>query len=425
MDHYSLGGTQEDFYNLQQVPNISGASFEEQQNHINRQLLSFNTDGGAQKNQHLNQQPYLYPMNFSEEQYDDDEDEYDEDEDDEADFIMGKNGKMIRDPNSKRLKMYPNGRKRASKACHECQRRHTRCGFQRPCERCKRLGLDCVDVQSIKKRGRAQKKNEYSPNYQHSFVNNIPQEGVSPSVDSYQMSQQQLPPPTTHSNNSKNNSPNPNMLSDNIFSHNSQSPTQPSTIPNRFSNYNQAIPHNPHQLNQLSCPPHLVNENEQYGLNLGGSANEEDDGFLLSEIDNMDPGTFSVNADANKHEKMGVIVSQDVPSIQYVSDSIIQKLGHASPDAIKSYYDLFIPLHVNWSMKSIKEDRQKRIIIMQTMENGTEMLRQNHLKTEHQGRALVIDKNGSVVELVTKAFRVYNRANPSKLDGVYTFLFWN
>nr|CAG4713314.1 unnamed protein product [Naegleria fowleri] len=52
-------------------------------------------------------------------------------------------------------KPYPNGRKRASKACFECQKRHTRCGFERPCTRCTKLGLNCVEVVSMKKRGRS------------------------------------------------------------------------------------------------------------------------------------------------------------------------------------------------------------------------------------------------------------------------------
>ena len=72
--------------------------------------------------------------------------------------------------NNKKQKVYPNGRKRASKACFECQRRHTRCGFERPCERYNRLVLECVDVQS-EKRGRSQKKNDFSSVYnQHTLV---------------------------------------------------------------------------------------------------------------------------------------------------------------------------------------------------------------------------------------------------------------
>lgn len=49
-------------------------------------------------------------------------------------------------------------RKRASKACLSCQAKHTKCGFERPCSRCKKFGLHCVDSLSTKKRGRSQKK---------------------------------------------------------------------------------------------------------------------------------------------------------------------------------------------------------------------------------------------------------------------------
>lgn len=48
--------------------------------------------------------------------------------------------------------VYPDGRKRATKACNACKQRHTRCGFERPCTRCVSLGYDCQDPPS-KKRG--------------------------------------------------------------------------------------------------------------------------------------------------------------------------------------------------------------------------------------------------------------------------------
>jgi hypothetical protein len=41
---------------------------------------------------------------------------------------------------------YPEGRKRATKACIECKSKHTKCGFSRPCLRCQSLGLECLDV---------------------------------------------------------------------------------------------------------------------------------------------------------------------------------------------------------------------------------------------------------------------------------------
>lgn len=52
----------------------------------------------------------------------------------------------------KNIRRYPNGRTRASKACYECNKRHTRCGFVRPCPRCKRYGLQCIDIPSTKRR---------------------------------------------------------------------------------------------------------------------------------------------------------------------------------------------------------------------------------------------------------------------------------
>lgn len=53
---------------------------------------------------------------------------------------------------------YPSGRKRATKACICCKQRHTRCGFERPCHRCKSLGFQCVDPPS-KKRGSKKAEN--------------------------------------------------------------------------------------------------------------------------------------------------------------------------------------------------------------------------------------------------------------------------
>jgi hypothetical protein len=355
MDPSSLPGAQRDSFTYKPIQNFYS-------NH-QTQFPSF----VSPLNTHLNNHQYDDKNDNINEEYDEDDGDDSEDE-----FIMGNDGKMIRDT-SKRLKLYPNGRKRASKACYECQRRHTRCGFERPCERCKRLGLECVDVQSIKKRGRSQKKAEYNIHYQHTFVNNS--ENSPPPVDRY-TPQQSL---------------------------------TGSAVLQPINNTNSPI-------------------QQQQPFNNANSPTEED--FLLAEIDKMDQTQFALNVDLTKNQsvyqdKMGVIVSQEIPNIQYVSDSILQKLGYASSDSLKSYYDLFIPLHVQWSMESIKEDRVKRATIMNEIENGTQMLRQSHLKTEHQGRALVIDKNGAVLELVTKCFRVYNRANPSKLEGVYTFLFWN
>ena len=41
--------------------------------------------------------------------------------------------------------IYPTSRKRASKSCTNCKTKHVRCGFKRPCMRCDKLGLDCMD----------------------------------------------------------------------------------------------------------------------------------------------------------------------------------------------------------------------------------------------------------------------------------------
>jgi len=40
---------------------------------------------------------------------------------------------------------YPEGRKRATKACLGCKSKHTKCGFLRPCMRCQSLGIQCED----------------------------------------------------------------------------------------------------------------------------------------------------------------------------------------------------------------------------------------------------------------------------------------
>lgn len=56
------------------------------------------------------------------------------------------------------MMVYPSGRKRATKACISCKQRHTRCGFERPCHRCKSLGFQCVDPPS-KKRGSKKSEN--------------------------------------------------------------------------------------------------------------------------------------------------------------------------------------------------------------------------------------------------------------------------
>eukprot|EP01080_Neovahlkampfia_damariscottae_P006014 gene6014-10016_t len=47
---------------------------------------------------------------------------------------------------------------RATKACTECRKSHRKCDFSRPCSRCDRLGLDCVDSPSSLKSKPKQKK---------------------------------------------------------------------------------------------------------------------------------------------------------------------------------------------------------------------------------------------------------------------------
>ena len=56
-------------------------------------------------------------------------------------------------------------RKRVSKACLECKKRHCRCDHQRPCARCAKLGLDCVDAPACKRgppKGTSYKKRKRS-----------------------------------------------------------------------------------------------------------------------------------------------------------------------------------------------------------------------------------------------------------------------
>lgn len=175
-------------------------------------------------------------------------------------------------------------------------------------------------------------------------------------------------------------------------------------------------------------------QNMQTNSSLFDQAQEEDttkndQERLMKDLSNFKPHEFIVNIDILKNtylfaSRMGVVISHDVPNISYVSESLCKKLGFAQPDQIKSYYDIFIPLHINWSIQSIKEDRQKRAEFMATNDNGAEILRSQHLKTEHKGRALLIDKFGSVQELAHKCFRIYSSSNPAKVDVVYTFLFW-
>lgn len=46
--------------------------------------------------------------------------------------------------------LHENGKKRVLKACYECKQRHTRCDLGRPCSRCRKYGLMCIDFsQSI------------------------------------------------------------------------------------------------------------------------------------------------------------------------------------------------------------------------------------------------------------------------------------
>lgn len=57
------------------------------------------------------------------------------------------------------IEVYPNGRKRVTNACNNCKERHSKCGFEKPCRRCKQLGLDCTESPVLKRGIRKKNKN--------------------------------------------------------------------------------------------------------------------------------------------------------------------------------------------------------------------------------------------------------------------------
>jgi hypothetical protein len=447
---------------------------------------------------------------------------------------------------------YPNGRKRASKACFECQRRHTRCGFERPCARCKRLGIECIEVQSSKKRGRSYRRNsDFSICYEHSILASD-STSVSPSVSStkkqkvsheweqpfvqqqgnnlhlsigdltktdldmqqlfnwmhdgtrnnisiYPNNQQQQQMPlfqemylsdvrqnltpyqldpldisqqfptnlglSTQSQqqqqllsllrgtNNATSSPTTNLTLDNNLPPNTRNSFHITNNTANLSDQNsilltssllaelEALCNNTAFDSGLSTSLNsdtlLLSSQQQQQQFLQNQALPQVDDYqpshtherLMRELSNLKPEDFSLNIDLFRNnylfsDRMGVIISFELPNISFISESILVKLGYPPDHKINTYYDIFLSQHINWILQNVKEQRLQRLQFINSKPNGFDILRDNYLKNESKGRILVVDKNGYMQEVIHRCYRIYSRFNPITIEAVYTFLFW-
>jgi len=294
-------------------------------------------------------------------------------------------------------KVYPNGRKRASKACFECQKRHTRCGFERPCERCVRLGLNCVDMTSIKKRGR-------STTGKDSDTTSSPTTKGSP----------------TPANNNRRRS----------------SSSKPATTDAS----------SPQQRSSSKKSPKSDEQAESPGIDIARI--EQGDGGILDSLvtkfsSGSNPGGSSiVNNVASPFgspsnietpqginpERIGAVLSgPDFPNVQCVSDSVVRRLNIPQSE-VTSMWNLFDPEFVNAEVLALNQSIQKRQAIIQHVQGGIDILRNGHLRLEKQGKTFVRSRSSTNTngyeELNYRFFFTYNTENPSKLENVYMFLLW-
>ncbi|KAL9656723.1 hypothetical protein ABK040_002990 [Willaertia magna] len=441
-------------------------------------------------------------------------------------------------------KTYPNGRKRASKACFECQKRHTRCGFGRPCERCKRLGLQCVDVPSAKKRGRTQTKNSKkeessspttttSENKRKSSTSSTPntrkkKKDVTKEED-YKVTSNKdndthvistSPRPLLFSENNKKEGILSSLLDKNKLQQtvNNNSlfiPDHDDILLEPLDEHVFLMGQHEHVVassnlpikDEYDLPPALFDERafqsghshmlptvtthyhhsnqQQHNNSVGGqqhvghvvnhqynSNGNNSYTYLLNEptpvvlssnnmpnvnLDNQ-PSTTIMNGNTTSNQpqqqqsielmsysilcgnpldksinpdRMGVILSKELPSIDFVSESILKRLGF---NELRSLFDLFTTEFIGSELLTLKDQKDKRLQIINTIQGGDEILRAHHLRIEKQGKASVWNRKGFVESggnnniqqelLDYKSFYVYNAEFPANLDCIYLFLFW-
>eukprot|EP00761_Pharyngomonas_kirbyi_P004045 gb/GECH01004049.1/.p1 GENE.gb/GECH01004049.1/~~gb/GECH01004049.1/.p1 ORF type:complete len:280 (+),score=45.19 gb/GECH01004049.1/:1-840(+) len=78
-------------------------------------------------------------------------------------------------------------RKRAPRACVQCRKAHACCGLERPCKRCVRLGLGCLEAVQ-KKRGRKKKKPSNTNNYAQPTSSSSDNDSISPQPEECKLS---------------------------------------------------------------------------------------------------------------------------------------------------------------------------------------------------------------------------------------------
>ncbi|EFC42412.1 predicted protein [Naegleria gruberi] len=272
---------------------------------------------------------------------------------------------------------YPNGRKRASKACVECQKRHTRCGFERPCERCVRLGLECVEMKSTKKRGRSTMGSNQD----------IESNNTSVALDKNGKSGKKTKAKTSAESKKRKSSPNeaeqnfetkPKLSKVEIMTSSdiAHAPTTPSIITTLTSTSTNVYP-----VNDATTPSQLV------------------------------------------EKPLGVVaVGSDFTSVQYVSDPLSTMFEEQPLTRLDS---IMGPDFIQTQLNLLCEAKATRETIISHVDNGLAVLQQSHLRAERTARAMIKLKEGKLAEMSIKFVFMYTPANPSILESAYVFLNWN
>ena len=272
---------------------------------------------------------------------------------------------------------YPNGRKRASKACVECQKRHTRCGFERPCERCVRLGLECVEMKSTKKRGRSTMGSNQDIESNNTLVA-LDKNGKSGKKTKAKTSAESKKRKSSSNEAEQNFETKPKLSKVEIMTSSDivQAPTTPSIITTLTSSSTNVYP-----VNDATTPSQLV------------------------------------------EKPLGVVaVGSDFTSVQYVSDPLSTMFEEQPLTRLDS---IMGPDFIQTQLNLLCEAKATRETIISHVDNGLAVLQQSHLRAERTARAMIKLKEGKLAEMSIKFVFMYTPANPSILESAYVFLNWN
>lgn len=120
----------------------------------------------------------------------------------------------------------------------------------------------------------------------------------------------------------------------------------------------------------------------------------------------------------------GVILTAEIPKIGFWSVSIQEFLGYREHEiqGIKFWWDVFEYEQSREYFLNLEREMKSRKELLKT-ENGRKQLMESRIQND-TGRALVVDKNGALIEVVIKRVKVYKVDHPAEIQVLIGYLYW-